>query len=187
LGTTSGIHASHAEYFIRRVRIDVSNPVALHLKSVLPPEFIELDAFNSSNYVVSIPMKAVKSISRNSETALQLLERVKYINETWIAESHRSGINKHNVSVTVSYRPEEEQEIKEWMWNNRESYTGISLLPHSDHTYTQAPFEEISKEQYENLYKKLPQVNLTNVKFTVTANDEREAELACVGGSCEFK
>jgi hypothetical protein len=185
LGTSSGIHASHADFYIRRVRVDVSHPIAAYLKGVLPSQFFELDSFNPSNAVISIPMQSKGSISRNKETAIELLERVKFITENWIKGSHRSGVNRHNVSVTVTYRPEEVVKVGDWMWANRHTYSGLSMLPHSDHCYTQSPFEEITEEQYKELMKILPVVDFSKINYKAQ-EDDRLGEAACAGGNCEW-
>lgn len=186
LGVTSGIHAAHSEFYIRRVRVDVSHPLAIHLAGL--PEFkpfIELDKFNPSNYVISIPVQKVGAITRSQESAIDLLNRMKKINEVWVSKGHYEGKDTHNVSLTVSYKPEEEAGIKEWMWNNRNVYCGISLLPYDGGTYVQAPFQEIDKETYGRLAAEFPQIDLSGVNFGTTA-DERMGEAACQGGSCEL-
>lgn len=185
LGTTSGIHAAHSPHYLRRVRIDSTHPVAEHLLKVLPKEFIEKDNFSSTNLVVTIPVQAAKAINREQESALELLERAKYIQENWIQSSHRSGKNTHNVSLTVSYKPEEWKDVVKWMWENKDYYAGISLLPHSDHVYQQAPFEAISKEEFTRLSKKFPKVDFSKVNYSSHA-DDRKAEAACQAGSCEL-
>jgi len=186
LGVTSGIHAAHSEFYIRRVRVDVSHPLAIHLAGL--PEFkpfIELDKFNSSNYVISIPVQKVGAITRSQESAVELMERMKKINEVWVSKGHYEGKDTHNVSLTVSYKPEEEAGIKEWMWNNRNVYCGISLLPYDGGTYVQAPFQEIDKETYERLAAEFPQIDLSGVNFGA-AVDERMGEAACGANGCEL-
>ena len=186
LGVTSGIHAAHSEFYIRRVRIDVSHPLAIHLAGL--PEFkpfIELDKFNPSNYVISIPVQKVGAVTRSQESAIDLLNRMKKINEVWVSKGHYEGKDTHNVSLTVSYKPEEEAGIKEWMWNNRNVYCGISLLPYDGGTYVQAPFQEIDKETYERLSAEFPQIDLSGVNFGATA-DERIGEVACGANGCEL-
>lgn len=185
LGTSSGIHAAYAPFYIRRVRLEKTTALAKYLAETLPPEFIETDNFTTSNYVVSIPMKSKGGITRGTETAVQLLERVMHIHKNWILPSHGEGANTHNVSVTVNYKPEEVPEVKQWMWENRESYVGVSLLPFSETNYTQMPFETITKKTYYKLIKKLPKVDLSKIVYTVLT-DTRQAEQACGGGNCEF-
>jgi ribonucleoside-triphosphate reductase len=186
LGTTSGIHAAHSEFYIRRVRVDISHPLAIYLAGLSEfKPFIELDKFNPSNYVISIPVQKVGAVTRSQESALDLLDRMKKINELWVSKGHYSGGNQHNVSLTVSYKPEEEAGIKEWMWNNRNVYCGVSLLPYDGGTYVQAPFQEIDKETYERLTAAFPQIDLSGVNFGATA-DERMGEQACGANGCEL-
>jgi ribonucleoside-triphosphate reductase (thioredoxin) len=83
------------------------------------------------------------------------LERVKKITQEWVKPGHRSGSNSHNVSATISLKPEDWELAGEWMWENRDFYNGLSVLPFSDHTYKQAPFEDCTKEEFERLFSKL--------------------------------
>ena len=127
----------------------------------------------------------MKGIDRTQETAIELLQRMKYLNKYWIKPGHVSGDNQHNISLTVSYKPEEIHNIKQWMWANRYSYSGISLLPFDNGTYTDAPYEEITKAEYDQLIAGLPNINLDNIKYT-TSDDERNQSSACEGGLCEL-
>src|SRR5690606_11681686 len=119
-----------------------------------------------------------------TETALELLERVKRYNLNWVRAGHQRGDNTNNVSATISIRDNEWDEVGEWMWENKDSYNGISVLPYSGHTYQQAPFEDITEEQYDNLVGKLTAIDLRNV---VEANDNTslQSEAACAGNQCE--
>jgi ribonucleoside-diphosphate reductase alpha chain len=126
------------------------------------------------------------AIMREEEPAVRFMNRCKKIYESWIVPSHRSGNNHHNVSATVTYRENEKEYVKKWMWNNRHSYTGMSLLPLDLGTYIQAPFETISKEKYEELLAKFPPINLSEVFYGQNQKDERQGEVACAGGSCEI-
>lgn len=184
-GTTSGIHAAHAPYYIRRVRVDVDHPLSRHLLDILGDEFIEKDQFNPDNYVVSIPVKMDKAIQRDQESAVRLMNRAKHITQNWVMPGHHSGKNTHNVSMTVSYKEEEREALMDWMWDNRGHYTGISLLPFSDHTYVQAPFEEIAEEQYKDMMSRFPEIDLSKVSYR-EREDDRQGELACAGGNCTW-
>ncbi len=183
LGTTSGIHAAHSNYFIRRVRVDVGDPIA---KKLAGSSFVEPDIFNSDNVVVSIPIAAPTAITREQETAVELMERAKFIQHKWIKRGHISGDNSHNVSLTVSYKPEEIEAVKKWMVDNADSWAGISLLPYDGGTYSQAPFEEISEDVYRLLSASFDIPDLSEVDFSGTI-DERLGEMACAGGACEIK
>lgn len=187
LGTTSGIHAAHSPYYLRRIRIDRSSPVGLYLSEQLAgTEFVEDDQFVPSNVIVSVPSSMEGAIMREEEPAVRFMNRCKKIYESWIVPSHRSGNNHHNVSATVTYRENEKEYVKKWMWNCRHSYTGMSLLPLDLGTYIQAPFETISKEKYEELLAKFPPINLSEVWYGKEQKDERQGELSCSSGSCEI-
>ena len=121
-----------------------------------------------------------------TESPFQLMERVKKIATEWVKNGHRNGSNTHNVSATISLKDDDWELAGEWMWKNREHYNGLSVLPHDGGSYTQAPFEDISKERYDELVKSLQDVDLTNV-VEIDDNTNLSGELACAGGSCEVK
>jgi ribonucleoside-diphosphate reductase alpha chain len=102
-----------------------------------------------------------------------------------VQPGHKRGSNTHNVSATVSLKQDEWDKAGKWMWDNREYYNGLSVLPYDGGTYTQAPFEDIDKSKYETMMKSLTDVNLTNI---VEVEDETDlaGELACAGGACEI-
>ena len=104
----------------------------------------------------------------------------------WVKPGHRSGNNTHNVSATVSLRDEEWDMAGEWMWENREHYNGLSVLPFNGGTYTQAPFEDCTEEVYNQMMKSLHSVDLSQVIELDDATDLK-GELACAGGACEVK
>jgi ribonucleoside-diphosphate reductase alpha chain len=185
LGTTSGIHAAHAPYYFRRIRIDKTDPVAKYLKTVLPEDAIEHSLWEPQNDIIKLPVK-MDGITRHDETALQLAERAKMVRNSWITHSHREGQNYHNVSLTINYKSNEEKELTDWMWDNREYYGGISLLPFSDATYANAPFEDCTEEQYNELESRLPIVDLSAVQYE-EKDDGRASSAACEGGLCEIK
>jgi ribonucleoside-diphosphate reductase alpha chain len=184
LDTTSGIHAAHAPHYLRRIRIDKGQELGQYLRAELPAAFVEDDKFNPQNIVVSVPFAMPNAVTRADETASAFLQNVFAVRKQWIEPGHRTGWNFHNVSCTVSYKEEERDLVKRIMWTNRESYNGISLLPHDGGTYVQAPFEEITKEQYEKLAAEIPKVDLYDVTYGKQTKDERATVLACVGDSC---
>jgi ribonucleoside-diphosphate reductase alpha chain len=185
LGSSSGIHARHADYYIRRVRMNKDDALAVYLKSVIP-DLVEDDVFSSSGVVVSIPQESPKgAITRHQETALGLLDRTLMYRKNWIEPTHRDGLNKHNVSVTISVKEDEWNSLREQMWNSRDSYSGISLLPFDGHTYQQAPFEDCSKETYEDMSALVKEIDLRMVKEEMD-NTSRIEQLACVSGNCEI-
>ena len=187
LGTTSGIHAAHSPYYLRRIRIDRNSPVGLYLqKELTGTEFLEDDAFVPSNVIVSVPYAMEGAVMREEEPAVRFMNRCAKIYEHWIVPSHRSGGNCHNVSATVTYKDNEKEYVKKWMWQNRDKYSGMSLLPLDVGTYIQAPFETITKERYDELIEKLPNIDLGEVYYGTETKDERQGEAACSSGGCEI-
>lgn len=187
LGTSSGANATFSPYFIRTVRVDKANPVGAHLARVLSgTPFIEEDVTKSSMWVVSVPMKSPAVITEQNQKALDALERVKLLHTFWIRPGHVYGDNTHNVSCTINYRDHEKEEVKAWMWENRESYAGIALFPLYDSTYAQAPYQLSTEDKYNELIKCLPPIDLASVFYGLDAEDTRKEILACAGGSCEI-
>ena len=186
LGTSSGIHAYHNNFYIRRVRINKNEALYAHLQ-INNPELLEDEIFNpTTTAVISVPQKAPETCHIRTESALALLERTKEYNMDWVRNSHNSGPNYHNVSATISIKDTEWKEVGEWMWKNRDSYHGLSVLPYSGHTYKQAPFEDCSELEYETLYSKLTNLNLKEViEFEDLTNLTDQA--GCAGGACEIK
>jgi len=186
LGTSSGIHAWHNDYYVRRIRVGKNEAIYKYL-SENHPELVEDEYFRPHDTaVISVPQKAPEGSILRTESPFQLLERVKKITQEWVKPGHRTGSNTHNVSATISLKPEDWELAGEWMWNNREFYNGLSVLPHSEHSYKQAPFEDCTKEEFEQMFTKLHSINLKNV---VEMSDETDlsGELACTGGACEIK
>ena len=185
LGTSSGIHAWHNDYYIRRVRVGKNESMYKYLINNLP-ELIEDEYFRPHDTaVISIPQKAPEGAILRTESPFQLLERIKKIATEWVSPGHRGGSNTHNVSATVSLKAGEWETAGEWMWDNREHYNGLSVLPYDGGTYTQAPFEDIDVDKYDELMKTLTDVDLTEI---IETEDETDlaGELACAGGSCEI-
>jgi ribonucleoside-diphosphate reductase alpha chain len=184
LGTSSGIHAWHNDYYIRRIRVGKNEAIYTHL-SIHHPELVEDEYFRPHDTaVISVPQKAPEGSILRHESALQLLERVKFFYQNWIKPGHRTGQNTHNISATVSIKDAEWEEVGKWMWENRKFYNGLSVLPFSEHTYKQAPFEDCTEEQYEELMKSLTNVDLSQVVEFVDSTNLM-GEVACAGGACE--
>jgi len=139
--------------------------------------------------VLSLPQKAPykNSIVRDDESALDLLNRIKYISTNWVKNGHNNGINTNNVSATVSVKPNEWKEVGEWMWDNRILYNGIALLPYDGGNYTQAPFETIDKNKFEEMVNIIEDSNF-NLQDIVEIDDNTnlQSEIACAGGTCEI-
>lgn len=186
LGTSSGIHAWHNDYYIRRIRVGKNEPIYSYLVKN-HPELIEDEYFSPhSTAVISIPQCAPDNAIMRTESALQLLKRVKQVTDEWVKPGFRKGQNTHNISATVSIKDAEWADVGEWMWDNRESYNGLSVLPYNGGTYTQAPFEDCSKETYEAMMNSLTSIDLTRV-VEEEDNTDLAGEVACAGGACEVK
>jgi ribonucleoside-diphosphate reductase alpha chain len=186
LGTSSGIHAWHNDYYVRRVRVGKNESIYSYLKDN-HSELVEDEYFRPHDTaVIGIPQKAPEGSILRNESPIQLLERVKRVQQEWIKPGHRSGSNAHNVSATVSIREHEWPAVGEWMWENKEYYNGLSVLPYDGGTYIQAPFEDCSKEKYEELMKTLHDVDLSKI-VEIDDNTDLSGEAACAGGACEVK
>ena len=185
LGTSSGIHAWHNDYYIRRIRVGKNESMYKYL-SEYHPALVEDEYFRPHDTaVISVPQKAPEGAIMRTESPFQLLDRVKKVATEWIKPGHRSGNNTHNVSATISLREHEWDAAGEWMWDNKEYYNGLSVLPYDGGTYTQAPFEDIDEETYEKMMGSLSKVDLSEI---IESEDETDlkGELACAGGACEI-
>lgn len=180
--TASGIHGWYAPYYVRRLRFGKDELVA----KALTDQALGLMVPNlgdPSQIILEYPIKAPEGAIMRTESAIDMLERVKRFNQEWVSPGHINGPNKHNVSATVSVRPEEWDDVREWMWTNRLLYTGLSLLPYDGGSYSQTPFEEIGQDEYVRRLALVP----SKFEFPVEYKDETtlQAEIACGGGSCE--
>ena len=184
LGTSSGIHAWHNKYYIRRMRVGKNEAIYSYL-AIHHPELVQDEYFRPHDTaVIEIPQAAPKGSIIRTESAFDLLERVKKVATEWVATGHKSGSNTHNVSATISLKEKEWDKAGEWMWENRNNYNGLSVLPYDGGTYTQAPFEDITKAKYDEMTKLLQDIDLTKV-VELNDNTDLSGELACAGGSCE--
>ena len=185
LGTSSGIHAWHNDYYIRRIRVGKNESIYPYLKEN-HPELIEDEYFRPHDTaVIQIPQKAPEGSILRTESPFELLERVKKVATEWVKTGHRTGNNSHNVSATISLKENDWELAGEWMWDNRKHYNGLSVLPYDGGTYTQAPFEDITKEKYEEMLNSLTNINLTKI-IELEDNTELIGEAACAGGACEI-
>ena len=186
LGTSSGIHAWHNDYYIRRVRVGKNEAIYNYL-ATNHPELIEDEYFRPHDTaVISIPQKAPEGAIMRTESPFQLLDRIKKVHLEWVKPGHRTGNNTHNVSATVSLKQDEWELAGEWMWENKAHYNGLSVLPYDGGTYVQAPFEDCDQETYENMMKTLKDVDLSKI-VELDDNTDLSGELACAGGACEIK
>lgn len=184
LGTSSGIHAWHNDYYIRRLRVGKNEAIYHYLAANLP-ELLEDDKFAANTAIISIPQKAPEGAITRHESAFDLLERIKLVSDKWVRGGHHKGSNGHNVSATISIKDDEWDSVGEWMWENKEFYNGLSVLPMDLGTYVQAPFEDCDKETYEKMLSLLKNVDLNLIKETEDETD-LSGEIACGGGSCEI-
>lgn len=186
LGCSSGIHAWHSPYYIRRIRINKIEPLYNYLLKN-NPEILEDDYFNPTmQAVISLPIEAPFGAVFRTEKALDLLTRVKIIYKKWIQGGHRKGHNNNNVSCTVSIKENEWDEVGKWMWDNKDCYTSITVLPYDNKLYIQPPFEEITKEKYDELISKVKKLDLSLLKEEIDTTSHIET-VACGGGACEIR
>jgi len=203
LGCSSGIHAWHNDYYLRTIRFGLNEDIAQYLLQN-HPELCELDELRPHDTLcVRFPISAPEGSILRIETAIDTLERVKKFSQEWIEHGYISGANGHNVSATISIDKDRTYEINElegegyhlvtkdewqivgkWMWDNKDVYNGLSVLPYFGGSYKQAPFQDISKEEYELRIQSLKNLDLTNVKEE-DDNVQFNQTAACSGGSCE--
>ena len=185
LGTSSGIHAWHNDFYIRRIRVGKNEAIYTYL-SINHPELVEDEVFRPHDTaVISIPQKSPEGSILRYESPFELLDRVKRVSKEWIKFGHRGGQNTHNVSATVSLKEEDWELAGNWMWDNREHYNGLSVLPYNGGTYQQAPFEDCDVEKYESMMKSLSSVDLSKI-VELQDNTDLSGEVACAGGACEI-
>jgi ribonucleoside-diphosphate reductase alpha chain len=185
LMSSSGIHDRHAPFYLRRIRMNKDDPLTMYLKHTIP-ELVEDDLFDAGGAVVTIPQESPNgALLRNNTSAIDLLNRAIKYNQNWVAPGHRSGKNMHNVSCTVSVKDHEWSALCDAMWQQKDLYTGISLLPYDGGTYQQAPFEECTKEVFDSLSLLVKNIDLREVKEEQD-NTARMDAPACAGGLCEI-
>ena len=184
---SSGFHTRYAPYYIRRVRISSKDPLFHLVRDSGAPVHKETkwrDAPDDEcpTWVVDFPVKAPPgAMTRNDETALQQLGRYLQVMKTWCAT------RGHNQSATIYVRENEWQEVGQWVYDHFDEITGLSFLPHSDFKYALAPYEEITREEYEALLRDFPNIDYSALSLYEKQDEGEGAQtLACVGGSCEI-
>lgn len=186
LGTSSGIHAWHAPFYLRRIRVNKNEALYTYL-SIYHPELLEDEYFSpETTAVITVPQKSPKGAILRDESVIEMMERIKLVTEKWVHPGHVKGPNTHNVSATISVKDGEWEQVGEWIWTNRTSFNGLSVLPYSGGTYKQTPFEDCSEETYNTLMKTLSDVDLTKV-IEMVDNTDLAGELACGSQGCEVK
>lgn len=184
LGTSSGIHAWHNDYYIRRVELSGNNPMVEFFKTNYP-ELIKPLIRLPGSYCIEIPCKAPdNAVTRKKETAHTLLGRVSHLTDNWIKPGHIHGENTHNVSTTITVRDNEWDEVGRWIWENHNNFNGMAVLPYDGGTYTEAPFEDISKTEYEARLKTIPDEIKWENLIEQNDNTNFTQEIACAGGVC---
>ena len=182
LGTSSGIHAWHNTFYKRRIRVGKNEAIYEYLKNALP-ELVEDEVFGTGA-VITVPVKAPEEAIIRNEDVISFLERIKYFTEVWVKPGHNDGMNTHNVSATVSIKSDEWEKVSDWLWDNQESFNGLSFLPYDSGTYVQAPFEDITAEEFERFSQYVKSIDLEQV-LEIQDNTNLQGELACAGASCE--
>ena len=182
LGTSSGIHAWHNHFYKRRIRVGKNEAIYEYLKKELP-ELVEDEVFGNGA-VITVPVRAPEEAIVRSEDVIAFLERVKYFTEVWVKPGHKGGMNTHNVSATVSIKPNEWDKVSDWLWANHDSFNGLSFLPYDNGTYVQAPFEDITIEEFDKFSQYVKTIDLEDV-LEINDNTDLQSELACAGGVCE--
>jgi len=184
LGTSSGIHAWHNDFYVRRMRLGKNEALYQYL-SQSHPELVEDDFFKPDiQAVVSVPQKAPKGAIYRTESPMDLLERTKKFNMEWVKAGHRKGANTNNVSATISVKQDEWDSVGEWMWENKNTFNGLSVLPYDNGSYTQAPFEDISEEKFLEMESHLNNIDLKKI-IEMTDETDLKDQAACAGGACE--
>ncbi|MBI4128013.1 MAG: ribonucleoside-triphosphate reductase [Parcubacteria group bacterium] len=179
--SASGCHPRHAEYYIRRVRIERHNPLFMMMKDLGVPYHPEVGqpAESATTFVLEFPVKAPEgAITRRDLSALDLLEHWKLV---------KTHYTEHNPSVTISVADDEWLKVGNWVYENWDLVGGLSFLPRDEHVYQLAPYEEITRERYEELARAFPEIDFSEVvAYEYEDETTGSKELACVAGTCEI-
>ena len=185
LGTSSGIHAWHNDFYVRRMRLGKNEAIYKYLAEN-HPELVEDDFFKPDiQAVVSVPQRSPEGAIYRTESAIDLLERTKKFNMEWVRAGHRKGSNSNNVSATISVKQDEWEEVGKWMWKFKDTFNGLAVLPYDNGSYTQAPFEDITEEKFLEMESHLNKINLRKI-VEVTDETDLKDQAACAGGACEI-
>jgi ribonucleoside-triphosphate reductase len=177
--SASGIHARHSPYYIRTVRADKKDPLAKMMVDMGFP--VEDDVTKPDHtYVFSFPIKSPQyAIYRKDMSAIEQLELWLKYQRSWC---------EHKPSITVTVKEEEWPEVGAWVWNHFDEMSGVSFLPYSDSTYKQMPYQDCSKEEYEQLLVKMPKnIDWSKLSdYEKTDQTENQQTLSCVAGGCDI-
>ena len=183
VGSSSGIHAWHNDYYIRRMRIGKNESLYNYLIENFP-DLIEDCVFKPHlEAVISFPQKAPDNAILRTESVFDFLDRIKHFNQNWVRVGSRNADKHNNVSCTVSLKDDDWGPVGEWMWTNREVYNGISVIPYDGGTYVQTPFEDCTEEKYLELMSHLKSIDLSKV-IEIDDNTNLNDQIACAGGAC---
>jgi ribonucleoside-diphosphate reductase alpha chain len=188
MGTSSGIHAWWSPFYVRNVQCKIGDDLYNYFVTHHPDLIKDMD-YQPKDAVIGIPIKAPDDCTlRSEERALVFLERVKRFNLEWVREGHRSGANYNNVSATCNVRDEEWDDVRDWMWINRKTFSGISVLPFDGGSYKDAPFTECTKYEYDKRMKYIKDNPVDLTKITELVDNTKQSEnLACAGGACSLE
>lgn len=175
--SASGIHPRHSDFYIRTVRADAKDPLATFLTYKGVP--VELDVTNSNNLVFSFPIAApTGSITRMERTAIEALEHYLVFKRHWC---------EHNPSITVYVKEHEWLEVGAWVYQHMDDIGGVSFLPHSEHIYQQAPYQDINEDKYKELAEAFPAIDWAEFdQYEEGDTTTGSQELSCTGNMCEF-
>mgnify|MGYP001574095537 CR=1 FL=1 len=184
LGSSSGVHAWHNTHYLRRIRVGKNEAIYQYISANHPELVVDDESRPDTQAIFEIPQAAPENSILRTEAPLELLERVRRFNTEWVHKGHRTGNNTHNVSCTISLKPDEWAECGAWMWEHRHDYNGISVLNYDGGSYVQAPFEDITEEEFNARVPHLHALDLTQV-VEMDDNTDLTGEAACAGGACE--
>lgn len=176
--SSSGIHPRHNEFYIRTVRADIKDPLATFLKDQGVP--CETDVVNPSNLVFSFPVAApVGSVCRSDRSAIEQLEHYLIFKRFWC---------EHNPSITVYVKEHEWMDVGAWVYRHLDDVGGVSFLPHSEHVYQQAPYQDIDEDTYKKLSAEFPTIDWNMFDGYERSEDTTNGaqELSCLAGVCEI-
>lgn len=177
--SASGLHTRHSEYYIRSVRADNKDPLTQFLKEAGIPWEPEVNKPDQTT-VFYFPIKSPKgALTRDSLTAIEQLEYWKRVQEEWC---------EHKPSITVTVKEPEWPEVGGWVYKNFDIISGVSFLPHSEHSYRQAPYEAVTAERYEELKSKMPkEIRWEDLSYyELEDNTSGSQTLSCTADSCEY-
>jgi ribonucleoside-diphosphate reductase alpha chain len=175
--TSSGMHAWHAQHYIRTVRVSISDPICTFMIDAGVPH--EVDFYNPKSMVFSFPFAAPEgALTRDDMGAIAQLEM-------WL--DYKTNWTEHSPSVTVSVKEDEWDVVGDWVYEHFDLITGVSFLPHTEHTYVQAPFQTITEDEYDAAYAEMPEALAWDMLAVYELEDTTTGSqtLACTAGVCD--